>query len=182
MLKDIAKDIISRFGSEILKWALIALAVFMLGMWLKSCAPWTKVNRQQATIERQKETINDLVQHTQQEAQTAANDRAGRDEAKDTLVQHLDNQVKDEKKFDEIIAKIDKNLIPPPAKPVKKPVVKPKPKVDQTPTPPDPEESTAEELAAEAVRTQHNARILQQAVWDAYQEAVAMSSRAPTPI
>ena len=182
MLKDITKDIIARFGTQILKWAVIALALICLVVWVKSCAPWTKSNRQQATIERQKETIGELVNHSNQQSTAAANDREGREEAKNTLVEHLDTQAKDEKKFDDLITKVNKELIPPPKKPVKKPVAKPKPQADGQAPAADPEESTAQELADEAVRTQHNARLMQEAVWKAYEEAIAMSSRSTSPV
>ena len=174
-----AKDLWGRFGTTVIQIIFVLIAAIVLSSYLKGCSPFSVKAQQERVIEAQKEQINDLVDNNHQETKDAASDREARQESLDRLVEHLDTKKADEKVFNTITEKVNKDYIAPPAKkvvkaskPTPKPVTGPAPAA----TPSVNEEATPEEITQEIKRSQHNVQVLQSAIHEAYAKAVQMST------
>ena len=173
MIWDITKDIIKRFSSEIIKGLIVVLAVILLIGYVKSCAPWSYNKRLESAVEKQKETIKDLVANNQSETKAVDNEREERKESTERLVTHLEEKKANSDEFKTIVADLEKQY---------KPAVKPKPKKKAVaaakPVSSDPiatVEKEDEEALEEAKRSQHNLRVSQEALQKAYEKALQMS-------
>lgn len=175
MFTEIFKDVFTRFGATILKWLAVAIVVLVAILALKSCAPWSYEKKLERAVEKQNETIKELAVNNQTETASAENDRKGKQESLDRLVEHTQKQAEDKATFKEIETNLDKQLKPrPPTVTVK---AKPKPQVSK----PSPRVLTSieeidEETMQEAKRTQHNLRVSHEAMMKAYEKALEMSA------
>lgn len=178
MLDSILQDLKARFGKVVgmvIAGIIIFFLVIFLGKWAWNKAFGTDTSVLKDRIQNQEQVITEITNINQQNADGAKIDREAQAESKDALVAHVIKKAENDKAFDNLILKLDRDYVPPPPK---KPVVKApaKPKTSDTPAASEP--SVSEDAVAEAqetLRQQRNAVLLQDTLWDAY----AQASKAP---